>query len=132
MSQLFCRIDSPLEIRSPLLQFEEIFKIWKKYCWIQSNLTNEEELRSFNFLKLKYRSGNQIIQRFNRVGSLQEIRSLLLNFKKFWKYDKSSADSCRIQSNLMNDEEFRSFNFLKLKYKKGDEIIQPFCRVGFS
>ena len=32
---------------------------------------------------------------------------------------KSAAKSSRIQSNLMNDEELRSFNFLELKYRKG-------------
>ena len=30
----------------------------------------------------------------------------------------------------MNDEEFESFKFLELKYRKGDQIIQPFCRIG--
>ena len=30
----------------------------------------------------------------------------------------------------MNDEEFESFKFLELKYRRGDEIIQPFCRIG--
>ena len=41
-----------------------------------------------------------------------------------WKLEifqnmKSAAESCRIQSNLMNDEELRSFNFSKLKYRMG-------------
>ena len=30
----------------------------------------------------------------------------------------------------MNDEEFGSVKFLKLKYRRGDQIFQPFCRIG--
>ena len=30
----------------------------------------------------------------------------------------------------MNDEEFDSVKFLELKYRRGDQIIQPFCRIG--
>ena len=30
----------------------------------------------------------------------------------------------------MNDEEFGSFKFLKLKYRRGDQIIQLFCGIG--
>ena len=38
---------------------------------------------------------------------------------------KSAAKSSRIQSNLMNDEELRSFNFLELKYRKGGGVEIP-------
>ena len=31
----------------------------------------------------------------------------------------------------MNDEEFGSLKSLKLKYRRGDEIIQLFSRIGF-
>ena len=30
----------------------------------------------------------------------------------------------------MNDEEFWSTKLLKLKYRKGDQIIQTFCKIG--
>ena len=30
----------------------------------------------------------------------------------------------------MKDEEFRSIKVLKLKYRRGDQIIQTFCRIG--
>ena len=30
----------------------------------------------------------------------------------------------------MNDEEFGSLKLLKLKYSRGDQIIQTFCRIG--
>ena len=32
--------------------------------------------------------------------------------------------------NLLNDEEFGSLKFLKLKYRRGDQRIQPFWRIG--
>ena len=30
----------------------------------------------------------------------------------------------------MNDEELESLKFLELKYRRGDVIILPFCRIG--
>ena len=30
----------------------------------------------------------------------------------------------------MNDEEFGSKKLLKLKYRRGDQIIQTFCKIG--
>ena len=39
----------------------------------------------------------------------QEISSLLFNMKNFSKTDKSTAESYRIDSNLINDKEFESF-----------------------
>ena len=76
--------------------------IWKyekgtgESCRIQSNLMNDEELKSFNFLKLTYKRGDQIIQPFCRIGSPQEIRSHLFNFKNFSNYEKCTTESCRI------------------------------------
>ena len=32
----------------------------------------------------------------------------------------------------MNDEEFGSRKLLKLKYRRGDQIIQTFCKIGSS
>ena len=58
------------------------------------------------------------------------LHTYIYIYMKIWKYEKGTGESCRIQSNLMNDEELKSFNFLKLKYKRGDQIIQPFCRIG--
>ena len=59
-----------------------------------------------------------------------EIRSPLFNLGKFKKTDKSTVESCSMHINLLNDEEFGSLKFLKLKYRRGDQIIQPFCRIG--
>ena len=96
---------------------------------MHSNLLNDEEFGSLKFLKLKCRRGDQIIQPFCRIGSSQDISSPFINLRKFLKTEKSTAESCRMHSNLLNDEEFGSLKFLKLKYRRGDQIIQPFCRI---
>ena len=57
---------------------------------------NDEEFGSLKFLKLKYRRGDQLIQPFCRIGSAEDVRSLLFNLTKFQKADKSIAESCRM------------------------------------
>ena len=64
--------------------------------------------------------GDQIIQSFYRIGSSQEISSPHFNFRNFLKSEKSTAESCRMHWNKMNDEEFGFFKFL----------IQPFSVIG--
>ena len=91
---------------------------------------NDEDFGCFKYLKLKYRTGDKIIQPFYRVGSPQEIRSPLFNLIKFQKDEKSTTESSRMRWNLMNDQEFGSFKFLKLKYRRRDQIIQPFFRIS--
>ena len=59
-----------------------------------------------------------------------EIRSPLFNLQKFQDSEKSTPESCRMHWNLMNDEEFGSRKLLKLKYRRGDQIIQTFCKIG--
>ena len=61
---------------------------------------------------------------------LPEIRSPLFNLYKFQDSEKSLPHSCRMDWNLMNDEEFGSKKLLKLKYRRGDQIIQTFCKIG--
>ena len=93
--QLFCRIGSPLEIRSLLCIFKfsisgESTADSLRTHW---NLTNDKEFGSFKRLILKYRRGDLIIQAFPRIGSPQELRYHLFNLKKIWKSDKSTAES---------------------------------------
>ena len=131
--QPFCRIGSPQEIRSALFNFRKFEKTEKstaESCRMYWNLPNYEEFGSIKFLKLKYRRGDQIIQPFCRIGSPQEIRSPLFNLRKFEKTEKSTAESFRMHWNLLDYEEFGYLKFLKLKYTRGDQIIQPFCRIG--
>ena len=94
------------------------------------NLLNDEEFGSLQFLKLKYRRGGPNKSAVLQNWFPQEIRSPLFNFRKFQKTGKSTVESCRMHWNLLNDEEFGSLKFLKLKYRSGDQIIQPFCRIG--
>ena len=59
-----------------------------------------------------------------------EIRSLLFNLQKFDDSEKSTPESCRMHWNLMNDEKFGYIKLLKLKYRRGDQIIETFCKIG--
>ena len=43
---------------------------------------NDQQSGSFNFLKLKYRRWDQIIQTFRRIGSPQQIRFPSLEFEE--------------------------------------------------
>ena len=131
--QAFCRIGSPQEIWSLLFNFRKFQKPERSTsvsCITHWNLMNDQEFGCFKVLKLKYRRGDQIIEPFCRIGSPQEFRSHLFNLKKFEKPEKRTTASCRMHWNLMNEKEFGSFKLLKLKYRRGDQIIQPFCRIG--
>ena len=131
--QPFCRIGYPQEIRSPLFHLRKFAKTEKstaESCRMHWNLLDDEELGSLKLLKLKYTSGDQIIQPFCRIGSPQEISSAIFNLRKFEKTEKTTAESCRMHWNLLDDEEFGSLKFLKLKHRRGDQIIQPLCRIG--
>ena len=91
---------------------------------------NDREFGSRKLLKLKYRRGDQIIQTFCKIGFPPEIRSPLFDLEKFHNSSKSSPEWCRIDWNAMNDEDIGSRKLLKLKYRKGDQIIQTFCKIG--
>ena len=59
-----------------------------------------------------------------------EIRSPLLNLQKFENPDRSTSESYKIHWKLINGEEFGSKKKLKLKYRRGDQIIETFCKIG--
>ena len=125
--QLLCKIGSPQEIRSLLLDLRKFWKSEKRTpesCRMHSNLINHAECGFFNFVKLKYRRGDQIIQPFCRIGCP------LLDLRKFWRSEKRIPESCRMHWNLMNDHEFGFLKFVKLKCRRGDQIIQLFCRIA--
>ena len=52
---------------------------------------NDQEFESFKFLKSKYKSGDEIIQPFSRIGSPKEIRSRFFNFRKFQETEKITS-----------------------------------------
>ena len=125
----------PQEIRSLIFnfwKFETFEKSTPESCRMHWNLMNDEEFGSLKLLKLKYRRGDQIIQLFCRIGSPQEIIFPLFNSQKLQSSEKGTPESCKMHWNLMNDKEFRSFKLLKLKYRRGDRIIQLFCRICYS
>ena len=61
-----------------------------------------------------------------------EIRSPLFNLSKFQDSSTSTPESCKMHWKLINDEEFGSKKLLKLKNRRGDHIIQTFCKIGSS
>ena len=125
----FCKIGSPPppEIRSPLFnlyKFQDSSKSSPESCRIHWNAMSDEEFGSIKLLKFKYRRGDQIIQTFCKIGSP------LFNLRKFHNTEESLPDSCRMDWNLINDEEFWSKKLLKLENRRGDQIIQTFCKIG--
>ena len=61
INQLFCRIGSPQEIRSPLFnlrKFEKPDKSTTASCRMHSNLENHKEFGSLKLLKLKHKRGD--------------------------------------------------------------------------
>ena len=66
----------PPEIKSPLFnlyKFQNPEKSSPESYEMHWNLINEEEFGSKKHLKLKYRWGDQIIQTFFKIGSLQKL-----------------------------------------------------------
>ena len=94
------------------------------------NLMNDEEIRYLELLKLKYRRGRPNNSEFLENWVPRKIMSHLLNFQKFQDFEKITPELWRMHWNLMNDKEFGSIKFLKLKYRRVDQIIQTFCRLG--
>ena len=59
-----------------------------------------------------------------------EIRYPLFNLYKFENPERSTPESYKMHWKLINGEEFGSKKLLKLKYRRGDQIIQTFCKIG--
>ena len=123
----------PKKIRFSLFNlrnFSETDKSTAESCRIHWNLVNDKDLGPLKCLIFKYGRGGQIIQPFCTISSPQEIRSLLFSFREISNTEKSTAESCRIHWNLIYDKEFGAFKCFILKYRGGDKISQPFCRIG--
>ena len=94
------------------------------------NLLNDEEFGSLKFLKLKYRSGDQIIQPFCRIGSPKKLGPPSLiweNFKKLTKVLLNHVECIEIYWMTKN---LVPSNFSNWNTEGGDQINQPFCRIG--
>ena len=59
-----------------------------------------------------------------------QIKSPVFNFFKFENPERSTPETYTMHWNVINDEEFGSKKHLKLKYRRGDQIIQTFCKIG--
>ena len=109
----------------------EIFQFWDKYSLITQNAFISSEWNRiwvFTTFKLKCRRRDQISQPFCKLVPPNKLCSPSL--WAFWKSQKSTPESCRELWNQRNDKEFGSLKLLKLKYKRGDEIIHPSCIIG--
>ena len=84
----------------------------------------------YKTFKIEIQKGEPNNSDFLQNWFLPETRSSLLNLQKFQDIEKSTPESCRMHWNLMNDKEIVSIKLLKLKYRRGDQIIQTFCKIG--
>ena len=82
-------------------------------------------------LKIELQKGGPNNSDFLKNWFPPEIRSPVFNLQKFQDCEKITAEPCRMHWNLMNDDEFGSTKLLKLKYRRVDQIIQTFCKIGF-
>ena len=90
---------------------------------------NGEEFRSLKLLKLKYGTGDKIIQTFCKFASTKKLDPPSLvcrNYKTLRKVFLNHAECI----DLLNDAEFWSLKRLKLKYRSGDKIIKTFCKFA--
>ena len=87
-----------------------------------------DEFWFIKLLKLKYRRGDEIIRTFCKIGSPQKLGSPSLICRNLKNQTKKSSELYRTHGNLMNDEEFERLKVLKLKYGRGEQIIQLFLR----
>ena len=73
---------------------------------------------------------DQIIQTFWQIGSPQKLNSPLFKLYKFGNPKRSPPESYKMNWKLINGEELGSQKLLKLKDRRGDKIIQTFCKIG--
>ena len=94
------------------------------------NLMNDEEFGSRKVLKLKYRRGGQKIQTFCKIDSIQKLNPPSLICSNLKKLREVLLKTYKMHWNLINDEEFGFKTFLELKYRRGNQIIQTFWKIG--
>ena len=96
------------------------------------NLINDHEFWSIKSSKIEIKKGGPNNSDFLQNWFPPEITSTLLNFWKLQDSQKITPESCRMHWSLMYDDEFSSIKLLKLKNRRGDQIIQTFCKIGSS
>ena len=115
----------------------KISEVWEWYSSIMQNTFKPNEwpriwvLKTFKIELQKGGGRNNSAELHN--WSPQKIMFPLFNLGEFWmgilKVFESTPESCSQLWNLRNDEELESLKILKLKYRRGNQIIQPFCRI---
>ena len=93
------------------------------------NDIDERGFGSFKIFKIKNRRGHQKIKSFciqpKKLGPHSSIS------RTFQKTEEIPTGTCGMHLNDMNDEECGTSQVWKVKYKKGDQYIQSFCRIRF-
>ena len=77
ITQTFCKIGSPQKLGPPLFnlqKFENPEKSTPESCKMNWKIINGKEFESKKLFKLKYRSGDQIIQTLWKIGFPQKLR----------------------------------------------------------
>ena len=80
--------------------------------------------------KIEMQKGGRNNSDFLQNSFPPEINSPLFNLYKFKDSEKSTPEPCRIHWNVMNDNEFGPTKLLKFKYRRGDQRIWTFCKIG--
>ena len=99
---------------------------------MQNELKSNEWARNCLHLtfKIEIQKGGANNSDFLQTWFAPEIRSPIFNLMKFHDSAKTTPESYRMRWNLMNDDEFGSIKLLKLKYRRVDQIIQTFFKIG--
>ena len=128
-----------------LHKFQNSSKRIPESCRISWNLMNDQDYGPIKLSNLKCRKADQIIRISCKISSSEKLRSRSLicrNFKTLRKVLLIMQDvlksnewrkiwvlkTSKIQ--IKNDEELGSLKVLKLKYRRRDQIIQTFSRIG--
>ena len=80
--------------------------------------------------RLKYRRGDQIIKTFCKIGAPQKLGPPSLICRNLKTPREVTPESYKMHWKLINGQEFGSRKVLKLKCRRGDQIIQTFCKIG--
>ena len=91
---------------------------------------SNKKIVSIKLLKLKYRREGPNNSDILQIWLPPEIRFPFFNLYKFENPERSTPESYQMHWNLIIDEEFGSKKLLKLKYRRGGQIIQIFSKIG--
>ena len=119
----------------PPLWFLEISRLWEKLSSVMENIFKSNEWRriwvykTFNIeIQKKGPNNSDILQNWFPP----EISSPVFNLYKCQASEKITPEPCKMHWNLMNGEGFGSTKVLKSNYRRGDQIIETFSKIGSS